>query len=65
MPARPRLPSEPYSTASTAAPPHSPPTATPCRNRRTSSVIGAATPMTDAPGSAPIATVEKPISSSV
>lgn len=54
-----------FSAVSRVAPAHSPPTARPCRMRSTTSRIGARTPIVPVVGSRPMASVEKPISSSV
>jgi hypothetical protein len=65
IPERPRLPGRAFSTASSAAPPHSPPTAIPCRTRSASRTTGAAAPIAAVPGSRPTATLASPITSSV
>src|SRR4051812_43472633 len=52
------------STASSAAPPHSPPSPMPCRKRSASSSNGAQTPNVPYPGSSPTNAVDSPISSS-
>jgi hypothetical protein len=62
---RPRRSRGAYSAASSAAPPHSPPTASPCTNRRATRMIGAATPIVAALGNRPTATVDAPIDVSV
>src|SRR5215216_3952055 len=45
LPKKPRLPGGAYSTAISVAPPHSPPTAKPCKKRRTTSRTGAQMPI--------------------
>ena len=65
MPKLPRLPGRAFSTASSAAPPHSPPTAIPCRTRSATRTAGAAPPIAAVPGSRPTATLANPISSRV
>ena len=44
MPYQARFPCGAFSTAISAAPPHSPPSPTPCRKRRSASASGANTP---------------------
>ena len=61
----PRRFGSPYSLDSSTAPPHSPPTATPCANRRTTNRIAAVPPMLAYVGSRPIRNVAMPASSSV
>ena len=64
MPYHARLPGGAFSTASSTAPPHSPPRPSPWPKRHNESSAGAATPIDAYVGSAPIATVEMPIVSS-
>ena len=54
-----------YSTASSTAPPYSPPTPIPCSTRSTTSRIGAHTPIESYDGSSPISAVPTPMISSV
>ena len=61
MPYQARFPGGAFSIASSTAPPHSPPSPIPCPNRHSASSSGAATPIDRYTGSAPIATVDKPI----
>ena len=65
MPYQARRPSGAFSVAISAAPPHSPPSPTPCRKRNAASSQGASTPAVAYPGSAPIRVVARPIISMV
>src|SRR5688500_1087629 len=64
MPYQARLPGGAFSTASSTAPPHSPPRPRPCPKRHSPSSAGASTPMLSYVGSTPITTVDTPIVSS-
>ena len=55
----------PHSMDSSTEPLHSPPTATPCSTRSTTSRMGAATPIVEVPGSTPTRALASPIISSV
>ena len=62
---RPRLFCLPHSMDSSTEPLHSPPTATPCSTRSTTSRMGAATPIVLVPGRTPTRALASPIISSV
>ena len=62
---RPRFSGGACSTARVIAPPHSPPTATPCSRRRRVSSTGAAMPMSAKSGSTPTSPVTMPIMTTV
>ena len=64
-PKKPRRSAGAYSTASSTAPPYSPPTPMPCSTRSATSRIGAHTPMESYDGSRPISAVPTPMISSV
>ena len=59
-----RRPAGACSTVSSTAPPHSPPSPSPCRNRSSRSSTGAATPIEAYEGTQPTAIVEALVSSS-
>ena len=61
----PRLFCLPHSMDSSTEPLHSPPTATPCSTRSTTSRMGAATPIVLVPGRTPTRALARPIISSV
>ena len=61
----PRRLGSPDSRVISTAPPHSPPSPSPCRNRSVTSRIGAQTPIVSYVGRAPIRVVAMPINSSV
>lgn len=64
-PARPFFSGRAFSVESSTAPPHSPPTAKPCRPRSTTSRIGASIPICANVGSRPIRVVATPIKTRV
>ena len=65
LPIRPRRRCLPHSMESSTEPLHSPPTATPCTSRSTTSRMGAAMPMVAVPGRTPTRALAIPIISSV
>ena len=65
LPKNPRRSGGAYSTASSTAPPYSPPTPMPCRIRSTTSRIGAQMPIRSYDGSSPISAVPRPMISRV
>ena len=61
LPNSPRRPGGAFSTTISTAPPHSPPSPTPCRNRRNTSRSGAAMPIWLYVGNSPIKKVPMPM----
>ena len=65
LPKKPRRSAGAYSTASSTAPPYSPPTPMPCSTRSVTSRTGAHQPIASYDGSSPIAAVPAPMITSV